>query len=185
MIKQGAKILGILCLLASVVCASENTTVRRVIDGDTLETAEGRKVRLVGINAPEIQDLFGQEAKEHLRTLVEGRAVQLVPDNTSSDQDPYQRLLRYVVLNDTDINKRMVEDGFAFAYLKYHFDRSNEYLEAEKKARAIGVGIWAHADNPDGKQRDPTGRYQSVRIYVVGALVFLLVCLGAYFYIRK
>jgi endonuclease YncB( thermonuclease family) len=80
----------------------------------------------------------------------------------------------------------MIEDGFAFAYLKYHFDRSEEYREAEMRARATGVGIWTHGDSPTRQQQpNPARRYQSVRVYVIGVLVFLLVCVGAYFYIRR
>jgi len=177
-----------LVLLTSIASGAEKTTVTRVIDGDTIETSRGDKVRLVGINSPEIQDLFGQEAKQHLAALVENRSVDLIPDAISSDQDTYQRLLRYVVLDGTDINKRMIEDGFAFAYLKFHFERSNDYLEAEKKARANSVGIWAGNQKGEilGKQKqDDTSRFRSPRAYVIGALVLLLVCIGIYFYFKK
>lgn len=177
-----------LVLFTSLAAGAEKATVTRVIDGDTVETSSGHKVRLIGINAPEIQDLFGQEAKQHLTALIQDRTVDLVSDALSSDQDRYQRLLRYVVLDGTDINKRMVEDGFAFAYLKFHFEKSNDYLEAEKKARSDSVGIWASSqtDNILAKERQAgTSHFRSPKAYFIGVLVFLLVCLGIYFYFKK
>ncbi len=85
----------------------------RIIDGDTFETETGEKVRLIGINAPEISDIFGQEAKQYLSDLIENKIVELQSDNISNDRDRYQRLLRYVILDGVDINKKMVSDGFA------------------------------------------------------------------------
>ena len=171
----------------SFLYGAEKVTVSRVIDGDTIETAQGIKVRLVGINAPEIQDLFGEEAKQHLRSLIEGKVVDLIPDNTSSDRDRYDRLLRYVILDGTDVNKRMVEDGFAFAYLKFRFDKSTEYLTAEKQAKSLAAGIWSR-DGPHVAKQQEQGNILGphvLRVYIVGGLVLLLIVLGIYFYIRR
>jgi micrococcal nuclease len=183
-------LLQILCgfLFTSFLYGAERVTVSRVIDGDTIETSQGVKIRLIGINAPEIQDLFGEQSKQHLRSLVEGKVVDLVSDNISSDSDRYNRLLRYVIVNGTDVNKRMVEDGFAFAYLKFRFDKATEYLEAEKKAKALAVGIWSRDDaNTIAQQqdRDSNRAHHSIRIYVVGGLVLLLIVFGLYFYMRR
>jgi len=183
-------LLQLLCasLFASSICAVERVTVARVIDGDTIETSLGTKVRLVGINAPEIQDLYGQESKEHLRFMIEGKVVDLVPDNISSDRDRYDRLLRYIMLDGTDVNRRMVEDGFAFAYLKFRFSKSREYITAEKQAKALAVGVWSRQDiqsvaTPQ-EQRATTTRH-SLRVYIIAGLVLLLIALGVYFYVRR
>jgi micrococcal nuclease len=95
-------------LLMTFVCFGTTTKVTRVIDGDTFETDTGEKVRLIGINAPEISDIFGQEAKQHLSDLIENKTVDLQTDNISNDRDRFQRLLRYVILDGVDINKKMV-----------------------------------------------------------------------------
>ncbi len=113
------------------VCFGTTTKVTRVIDGDTFETETGEKVRLIGINAPEISDIFGQEAKQYLSDLILNKTVELQSDNISNDRDRYQRLLRYIILDGVDINKKMISDGFAFAYLKYHFSNSSEYEQAQ------------------------------------------------------
>lgn len=117
------KSLIIILALLTLNCFGTLNKVTRVIDGDTFETETGEKVRLVGINAPEISDIFGEEAKQHLIDLIEGKTVDLEPDHISNDRDRYSRLLRYVILDNIDINKKMILDGFAFAYLKYHFDK--------------------------------------------------------------
>ena len=188
LLRSALRQLVLLILLTSLAAATEKATVTRVIDGDTVETSSGRKVRLIGINAPEIQDLFGEEARQHLAALIQDRSVDLVSDSLSSDQDIYQRLLRYVVLDGTDINKRMLEDGYAFAYLKFRFERSNDYLEAQKKARATSLGIWANSqtDKILGKeQQERASHFRSPKAYFIGGLILLLVCLGIYFSFKK
>jgi micrococcal nuclease len=64
-------------LLTTFVCFGTTTKVTRIIDGDTFETETGEKVRLIGINAPEISDIFGQEAKQYLSDLIENKTVDL------------------------------------------------------------------------------------------------------------
>src|SRR5699024_5466472 len=112
-------------LLSTIACFATQTKVTRVIDGDTFEIESGEKVRLIGINAPEMSDFYGLEAKEHLTDLIENKSVYLQPDNISNDRDRYQRLLRYVIIGGIDVNKKMISDGFAFAYLKYKFSKSD------------------------------------------------------------
>lgn len=56
------QIITYILLLTTFVCSGTTTKVTRIIDGDTFETETGEKVRLIGINAPEISDIFGQEA---------------------------------------------------------------------------------------------------------------------------
>ena len=60
----------IILTLSALVCFGTPAKVTRIIDGDTFETETGEKVRLIGINAPEISDIYGQEAKEHLASLI-------------------------------------------------------------------------------------------------------------------
>jgi micrococcal nuclease len=157
--------------------------VTRIIDGDTFETETGEKVRLIGINAPEITDIFGEEAKTHLAQIIEGQTVDLVADHTSNDRDRYNRLLRYIILNGVDINKQMVLDGYAFAYLKYHFDKEPEYKEAQLTASKNNVGIWGNGKKEDivKQQTEQTGNFfstLSTQTYLIGGLVLLLIIIG-------
>ena len=172
------------------VCFGTTTKVTRVIDGDTFETETGEKVRLIGINAPEISDLFGQEAKQYLSDLIENKTVVLQSDNISKDRDRYQRLLRYVILDGVDINKKMVSDGFAFAYLKFNFKNSIEYEQSQIEARETNKGIWGNSKKEtifNEQEKKGTTFWQDItpKTYFIGFLVLILLIIGFYNYFKK
>ena len=79
--------------------AEEETAVARVIDGDTIETSAGERVRLVQIDAPEVGDneCYAREATAALRDLLApGASIRLEADERLDDVDRFGRLLRYV-----------------------------------------------------------------------------------------
>ena len=118
--------------------------VKRVIDGDTIELRGGERVRLLGINAPEKGQYLYKEAKEYLKSLVEGKTVRLVRDKTNKDK--YGRFLRYVFLGDMFINLEMIEKGYASVYIIPPDDKfSPLFLEAEYSAKKSKKGIWHYA----------------------------------------
>jgi micrococcal nuclease len=92
---------------------SSTARVERVIDGDTFVIETGERVRMIGIDAPEVSDILGPHSTQRLKELIERKHVQLVTDGISSDRDRYGRLLRYVELDGEDINLRMVQEGQA------------------------------------------------------------------------
>lgn len=162
------------------VCHAQQ--VSRIIDGDTFEITSGEKIRMIGINAPEISDLHGNEAKQHLSELISGKNVKLVSDTRSNDRDRYSRLLRYVYLNGTDINKKMIEDGHAIAYLKFKFDKAAEYEEMQISSEKKGIGT----NSTPSKKGDYhlIGHY-STKVYVVSFLLMGLVIMGIYYRLKK
>ena len=171
-------------------CYGSTTKVTRVIDGDTFEIKTGEKVRLIGINAPEISDIFGQEAKQYLSDLIENKTVDLQTDNISNDRDRYQRLLKYVVIDGIDINKKMISDGFAFAYLKYNFSKSSEYEQAQRQARDTNKGIWGDSKKETiikKQEKNENFYWQNIspKAYFVGSLVLVLLFVGIYTYFKK
>ncbi|MBM3705776.1 MAG: hypothetical protein FJW66_04545 [Actinobacteria bacterium] len=121
--------------------SADQYTVKEVIDGDTFILEDGIAVRLLGINSPEIDRYFYEEAKEALRYMVEGQKVQLERD--ISDADRYGRLLRYVFMGELFVNLEMVRRGFANVFtmapdVRHHY----ELLEAERYAREDNTGLW-------------------------------------------
>ncbi len=123
-------------------------TVARVVDGDTIELADGTKVRYVGVNTPETHhptkgvECFGKEAEAYNAALVVGKRVRLEKD--VSETDRYGRLLRFVYLEDaTFVNKKLIEDGYA-TVMTYAPDvaKSKEFVVAEAAAREAGLGLW-------------------------------------------
>ena len=134
---------------------SVSAKVLYVIDGDTMDVSiDGKKerVRLIGIDAPEMAyeekqaDCFSGESADALKTIINGNAVSLVLDPTQSDRDSYGRLLRYLYLPDgTNVNKMMVEQGYAYEYTykENPYQLQGEFQEAEQKAKAVKAGLWA------------------------------------------
>ncbi|TNE80133.1 MAG: thermonuclease family protein [Bacteroidetes bacterium] len=162
----------------------------RVIDGDTFETESGEKVRLIGINAPEMSDFYGLEAKRYLKNLVENKVVDLQTDNISNERDRYQRLLRYVIIDGIDVNKKMVSDGFAFAYLKYKFSKSDSYENAQIQAREMNLGIWGNSQsgvsqNQSFDESQEFWKTISPKAYFIISILALLIGIGLYSYLKK
>lgn len=179
-------------LLITGFVYSMNIKVLRVIDGDTFEAENGEKVRLVGINAPEISDVFGIESKEYLKKLIDGKYVSLQSDEINQDRDRYGRLLRYVKVANVDINKKMIQDGFAFAFLKYRFTHSTEYRDAQLDARNNNIGIWG--DNLDETsenkkniqiKRIEENQMQISKWHILGALISIILFVGIYSMVKK
>jgi micrococcal nuclease len=93
-------------------------TVERVVDGDTFVVENKTTVRLIRIDAPELDQCFGLEAKQELQRLVLGRKVRLQKDSTATDADG--RLLRYVFIysdhpkeDNVFVNNVLLMGGFA------------------------------------------------------------------------
>jgi micrococcal nuclease len=126
----------------------ESVLVTRVVDGDTIELSDGRKVRYIGINTPETKhptkgkECFGEAASARNRELVENQTVWLETD--VSDTDRYGRLLRYIWVNEQLLNHQLVLEGFAFAS-SFPPDVAHQELfaEAEQIARENEHGLWA------------------------------------------
>ncbi len=123
-------------------------TVARAVDGDTVELADGTKVRYVGVNTPETHhptkgvQCYGKEAAAYNQTLVAGKKVRLAKD--VSETDRYGRLLRFVYLEDgTFVNRLLLEQGYA-EVMTYPPDvaKSKEFLAVQSQAREAKRGLW-------------------------------------------
>lgn len=121
-------------------------TVEWVNDGDTLTLTGGAKVRLVQIDAPELEtDCYGRAALRALIALApKGTRVTLVTDPALGARDGYGRLLRYVVVDGRNVNVELVRTGAASPYF-YRGERgahAEELLDAVAEAREDGSGYW-------------------------------------------
>jgi endonuclease YncB( thermonuclease family) len=118
--------------------------VVRVGDGDTLtvEDPSGRsyKVRLVGIDAPELAQPFGAESRQALLKQTRGKNVRV----RWQEEDRYGRLLGDVYLGETHLNESQVRSGWAWKYLRA---KSAALAAAERTAREKRLGLWAK-ENP-------------------------------------
>jgi len=120
----------------------EQALVTSVIDGDTVELADGRHVRYLGIDTPESGEYYAEEATAKNKDLVEGRTVEL--QRGKRDQDEYGRLLRYVYVDGIFVNAELVAQGYATAYIFDPDDRYSQILvQLEQYAKTRERGLWA------------------------------------------
>ena len=129
------------------VTRSESVVVRAVLDGDTIDVAGYGRVRLLGIDAPEIgrgfdtPAPFGREARERLATLVLHRWVRL--EQEGERLDAYNRHLAYVVREDgVFVNAAMVREGLARVSARVPLTRLDELKHAEAEAQSFRRGMW-------------------------------------------
>lgn len=123
-------------------------TVARVIDGDTFELANGKEVRLLGIDAPEKGRYGYEEAKNKLKELVLGKNVALEKDVNNADK--MGRLLRHVFDDGTFVNLEMVRQGYANVYIVLPDNKyEKELMAAEDEAKNSKVGLWKLSEFAD------------------------------------
>lgn len=142
----------------SIKIIREEYLVKKVIDGDTIIIADQNKeelVRLIGVDTPEIDyqtkksECFADQAKKEAENLLANKKVFLEVDNSQANRDKYDRLLRYVFLeNNTNFNQWLIENGLAKEYTfknsKYKYQ--TEFKQAEKLARENKVGLWGECE---------------------------------------
>ena len=128
--------------------SSAEATLERVIDGDTIMVSDGRSVRLIGVDAPELRhgskpaEPYGMEASAHLRQLIGTSKVQLERD--ISETDKYGRLLRYVYVADENLSVRMARDGYAKSLtIPPDVRFAAEIRNAVSEAREAHRGLWS------------------------------------------
>lgn len=129
-------------LLIAILFISCNNTkhgfVKSCHDGDTITLQEdGRteRIRLSSIDANELTQPGGPEARQHLADMILGKEV----DVTIYTKDKYGRSVGTIYLNGIDVNEKMVTDGYAWVYRKYS---SEKLYREELEARAAHLGIW-------------------------------------------
>jgi len=151
------------CLLLLASCFGSATPqgqmvlVKQVVSGQTIEvvsastpTADPRRVRLIGIEAPDMrQQPWGIEARRQLTQLLGDRSVLLELDVEKRDQ--YQRQLGYIWARSADgpknqdslLNEEMVKRGYALAKPRSPNTKYDQRLaNAQAWARIMSVGIW-------------------------------------------
>lgn len=121
--------------------------VRYVVDGDTIDVATVGRVRLLGIDAPEVgrgsdtSAPFAREAQQRLSGLLAQRWVRL--EYEAGPVDRYSRRLAYVFLEDGGfVNELLVREGLARVVARQGLTRLGELKRAEAAAQASRRGIW-------------------------------------------
>ncbi|MFB6103763.1 MAG: thermonuclease family protein [Halobacteriaceae archaeon] len=148
---------------------SVQVTVQYVIDGDTIVVVypDGHEetVRLLGVDTPETGDTnpvefegvpdtaagraclrgWAENARTYLTDRLAGRTVTLEFDALADRRGYYDRLLAYVVVENTTINRRLIAAGYARLY-DSEFESRLRYASLEQQAQADRRGVWQCRD---------------------------------------
>ena len=148
--------LGLWLVLAATAGAAklprggEAARIAYVIDGDTVQLTNGRRVRLVQIDTPEVYnspECYGEQASAITKRLLpRGTTVRLYAEPKTDAVDGYGRLLRYLfrVSDGLDVNVQLVRVGAAAPYF-YDYRRGRYaglLVRLGLRARARHVGLW-------------------------------------------
>ncbi len=126
--------------------------VKRVYDGDTVILEDNQRVRLLGVNTPEIESRHRQSesggvaAKEWLQKQLQGKKAYLEFDEENHDH--YKRLLAHIFLSDgTHLNHALVKNGLAFVnIIPPNMRYADILINAQQQAEKQSLGVWSIPD---------------------------------------
>lgn len=121
-------------------------------DGDTIVVdmdGVNEPIRFIGVDTPETHDprksvqCFGQAAASFTRQFIGANRVRLERDPDTSNRDKYNRLLRYVYLqNGQLVNAEIIKQGYGFAYVYFPFTKMEAFKTYQKSAETQSLGLW-------------------------------------------
>ena len=154
------------------LCAQDWVAVRWVADGDTVILKDGRRVRYIGIDTPEVAhedhraEPMGEAAKSFNRKLVWGWRIRLELDRDTKDR--YGRILAYVVREDgLFVNAELLRRGFAHVLYRFpNTAREGELLAIQREAMEQGRGVWRRIRKDERPEHAYLGNRRSKRFHV-------------------
>ncbi len=133
-------------LFPQLTYGAEYKIVIRVISGDTIIVDGGQSVRLIGVLAPQNEEM-AKEARKFLNTQLLGQEVDLLDDNVNtsiSHKDQYGRRLAYVyrLSDNLFVNRDLIRRGLCFYSSKNLQKQAASFLNDQQNARKTQVGVW-------------------------------------------
>ena len=171
-LRYGLGLIAIVLAAASVSSHADGwVRARWVADGDTIVLQDGRHVRYIGIDTPEIDHKnhraapMGAAALSMNRQLVEGWRLRIFHDRELKDR--YGRTLAYVYRSDgLFVNAELLKHGFAYAL--YRFPNTSKaiiLLAAQREAMEKRLGIWRLVDKTETPPHAYLGNRRSRRFH--------------------
>lgn len=117
--------------------------VERVIDGDTVELANGQIVRFVGVNAPNSGQPYEEEATEAVINLLQGKTATFEYDSYTSDR--FGRVLAYPFVGGKNVVVELAKKGLVKVVIyqdRRKLKYQDELLKAQEKAKEARIGVW-------------------------------------------
>lgn len=154
-------VISLFALTALSGCSNSGVFLQEVLDGDTVVLESNQTVRLLQVDAPELDEgeCYAQEAKTELISILANSettsvtsfkgavgtaSLRIGKDAISDDKDVYDRELRYLFYNNLNVNLELVKRGAAAPYF-YQEEKGKyaaELLQAAEEAKANKVGLW-------------------------------------------
>jgi micrococcal nuclease len=164
-------ILLVMIALAANAADSVWVRVKWVADGDTVILHDGRHVRYIGIDTPEIEhqnqraEPMADLARSTNRQLVEGWRLRLVLDREQTDR--YGRTLAYVYRSDgLLVNAELIKKGCAHVLYQWpNTDKAQLLLSVQREAMKAGLGIWRHVQKDEKPIQPYRGNRSSKRFH--------------------
>jgi len=136
-------IIAIIVFLFAASAQAQPATVVSVVDGDTIKVIDETgltTIRLYGIDSPEKKQAYGMAAKDFVKTMVEGRMVDVSP----VDIDRYGRTVAVVMIGTQCIQEQLVLSGYAWVYPQYcRKSFCNAWRSLQGISAGNRVGLWA------------------------------------------
>lgn len=135
----------------------EIATIKRVVDGDTYETSSGYKIRMIGVNTPEVfgeVQYYGHEASDFSKKRLGSQTVYLFRD--VSETDKYDRFLRYLFIQNDPVmfNETLLIEGYANTMtIPPDVMFSKKFVSLERQARENSQGLWGKSENAQACQK--------------------------------
>ena len=131
-------------LATSIINAQANATVIRIVDADTylvLSDAKVFTVRLANVDAPELQQQYGVEAKQFVSELIYGKQVLL----EIHKKDKYNRTVASIRIHGMALDSILISNGWAWHYAEYNHDKNLAAYQNE--AIKFKKGLWYCGSN--------------------------------------
>ncbi len=150
-----------------------------VYDGDTIKLENGQKVRLSGINTPEVANRhhggepLGEKARQWLIHQLNGETIRLETDLEKHDK--YGRLIAHVFTRKGEhLNARLLTNGLAFVTLHPpNLKYADKLLQAQKQAEERGAGLWSHPYYAPKKFSEISGKFNKGWHRIQGKIIRL------------
>lgn len=143
-----------ICFLTNVYAERKEVTFESCVDGDTIRVLiEGKKttIRFLAIDTPETKhpkkgvEPYGKEASDYTCNRVKNaKKLEIEYDKGSSKTDKYERELGWIFVDDSLLQKELIEKGYAkvsYLYGKYMY--TEELQKEEEKAKESKLGVWS------------------------------------------
>lgn len=162
------------CFLTNVYAERKEVTFESCVDGDTIKVLiDGKKttVRFLAVDTPETKhpkkgvEPYGKEASDYTCNRVKNaKKLEIEYDEGSSKTDKYERALGWIFVDDSLLQKELIEKGYAkVAYLYGKYMHTEELQKEEEKAKESKLGVWSDEVQKETQSTDNTSTIEETK----------------------